>query len=235
MLAIGPSGTLLERHTPGARSDRWSKPHRMGRPGSWSTQAAPAVTPDVAGHVWVAAVTRRGTLQSQHTTHDGRRWTGFRPVDHMTWSITSTPALADAPDGRVWLASVARRGDLVVRHTGSGAGRWERGHWLAGQWSPYSSPSLTVDRSGRTWLAAVATDGHPAVISTPAGPQRWHRSRGLPQAARSETEQPDADRHGRWRAGRGDRPGTDAPSGAARGDRPVLCPLPTARAVAASR
>ena len=190
LLAIGAGGTLLERHTPGARSDRWSKPHRMGRPGSWSTHAAPAVTPDTAGHVWVVAVTRHGTLQSQHTTHGGRAWTGFRAVDHMSWSTTSTPALTDAPDGRIWLASVARRGDLVVRHTGSGAGRWERGHWLAGQWSPYSSPSLTVDRSGRTWLAAVATDGHPAVSSTPAGAQRWHRWRGLPYVPPSETSSP---------------------------------------------
>jgi hypothetical protein len=179
--------------------------------------------------VWVAAVTSHGTLQSQHTTHDGRRWTGFHPVGHMTWSITSTPALADAPDGRVWLASVARRGDLVVRHTGSGAGRWERGYWLAGQWSPYSSPSLTVDRSGRTWLAAVATDGHSAVSSTPAGAQRWHRSRGLPHVPPSETNSPTltatvggvlvgvTNRHGRavWR-----RPvGPSGPLPAAHGPR----------------
>ena len=153
VLAVGGTGTLVERHTPGARSDRWSRPHRMGLAGSWSTHAAPAATTDVLGEVWVAAVTRHGTLQTQHTTGAGLRWSGFHPVDHQSWSVTSTPAVAAAQDGRVWLAGVGRRGDLVVRHTE--AGRWQRGHWLAGQWSPYSSPSLTTTvRSSRVPPAA---------------------------------------------------------------------------------
>jgi surface antigen len=210
-LAVGATGTLLERHTPGTRSDRWSRPHRMGLPGSWSTHAAPVATTDVLGSVWVAAVTRHGTLQTQHTTRAGLGWSGFHPVDHQAWSVTSTPAVTAAPDGRVWLAGVGRRGDLVVRHTV--AGRWQRGHRLAGRWSPYSSPSLTVDPAGRAWLAAVSTDGRLAVSSTPAGAQRWRASGGLPHLRPSEVRSPVltttvsgvlvgvTDRHGRavWR------------------------------------
>jgi surface antigen len=189
-LAVSAGGSLVERHTSGPRGDRWSRPDRMGLPGSWSTHAAPTAVADLTGRVWLAAVTRHGVLQAQHTTHDGQRWPGFHPVDHQSWSVTSTPALAEAPDGRVWLASVGRRGDLVVRHTDPATGHWHRGFGLAGRWSPYSSPSLTVDRSGRTWLAAVATDGHLAVTSMPVGGQRWHASRGLPHVSPSETRSP---------------------------------------------
>ncbi len=189
LLAVGPTGTLLERHTPGARSDRWSRAHRLGLPGLWSTHAAPVATTDSSGHVWLGAVSHRGTLQTQHTSRDGQHWSGFRAVDHQVWSVTSTPALADAPDGRVWLASVTRRGDLVVRHTGPGSARWQRGSWLAGRWSPYSSPSLATDRSGRVWLAAVDTAGHLAVTSTAPSGRSWRRSGGLPHVA-SELQSP---------------------------------------------
>ncbi len=187
ILAVTSAGTLLERHTPDARSDRWSHPHRMGKPGSWSTHAAPAAVMDRVGGTWIAAVTRHGALLTQHTTHAGRHWTGLHLVDHQAWSSTSTPALAAASDGRVWLAAVGRRGSLVVRHTGSWPARWQRPDGLPGLSSPYSSPSLTVDRSGRTWLAAVATDGDLAVSSIAAGSRRWHTSRGLPHVPASET------------------------------------------------
>jgi surface antigen len=213
ILAITDSGTLLERHTPGVRSDRWSHPHRIGVPGSWSTQAAPAAVAAIRGSTWVAAVTRRGDLLSQHTTHDGRRWTGMHLVDRRTWSVTSTPALAAAQDGRVWLASVGSRGSLVVRHTGPEAARWQRADELPSEWSPYASPSLSVDRSGRSWLAAVTAGGQLVVRSQADGRHRWKASRGLPDVPASETRSPVltssvngvlvgvTDRHGRlvWR------------------------------------
>jgi surface antigen len=190
ILAVSAAGILVERHTPGARSDRWSRPHRLGFRGSWSTHAAPAAVADAQGRTWIAAVTRRGRLLTQHTTHQGLRWAGLRAVDHHAWSITSTPALADAPDGRVWLGVVGQRGGLVVRHTGAGSHRWQRADVLPGRWSPYSSPSLAIDRSGRTWLAAVGTDGELTVSSAAAGGRRWEASRGLPDAPASATRSP---------------------------------------------
>ena len=187
LLAVSGSGTLLERHTPGARSDRWSHPRRMGRPGSWSTHAAPSAVTDPRGGVWIAAVTRQGAVLTQRTTHAGRTWSGMHPVDHEVWSSTSTPALAEASDGRVWLATVGERGALAVRHTGSGSPRWRPAGELAGQWSPYSSPSMVVDSSGRAWLAAVDADGDLTVSSQAADGRRWKASRGLPDVPASET------------------------------------------------
>jgi hypothetical protein len=190
LLAVAGTGTLLERHTPGPRTDRWSGAHRLGLPGTWSTHTAPVATADTAGDVWVAAVTRHGLLQTQHTTRNGEGWSGFRPVDRHSWSVTSTPALADAPDGRVWLAGVTRGGDLVVRHTIRGSARWQPGHRMTGRWSPYSSPSMTVDRSGRTWLAAIDVQGGLTVSSTPGAGRQWRRSGGLPPMTRSELLSP---------------------------------------------
>jgi len=190
VLAVSASGTLFERHTPGPRSDRWSRPQRMGFRGSWSTHAAPAAVTDARSTTWVAAVTRRGTLLTQHLRHRGRHWTGLQPVDHRVWSSTSTPALAAGADGRVWLAAVGRRGRLEVRHTATGSARWQHPRTLPGQWSPYSSPALAVDRTGHAWLAAVGTDGDVAVRSLAPGKRRWHASRGLPRAPASETRSP---------------------------------------------
>jgi surface antigen len=190
IFATTPTGTLLERHTPGARSDRWSHPRRIGVRGSWSTHAAPSVVADTAGNTWIAAVTRRGALLTQHTTHGGRHWSGMHRVDHQTWSVTSTPALAAEQDGRVWLASVGDHGSLVVRHTRAGAARWQRPDVVPGRWSPYSSPSLALDRSARTWLASVTADGRLAVSSLPADARRWETSRGLPLVPDSETDSP---------------------------------------------
>lgn len=190
VLAIGPGGTLLERHTVGSRSDRLSPAHRLGRPGSWSTQAAPAVATDVHSRLWLAAVTRSGRLMAQHTSASGRRWAGFAGVDHHAWSVTSTPALADGPDGRLWLASVGERGGLTVRSWQAGHAGWTAGTRLAGSWSPYSSPALSTDDSGRTWLAAVNTSGDLAVRWLPDGGHRWRRGRGVPHVAPSETASP---------------------------------------------
>jgi surface antigen len=190
VLAVARTGTLFERHTLGIRTDRWSRPHRLGLPGSWSTHAAPSVTADVTGRLWLAAVTRHGRLLTQRTTGNRLHWSGFRAADHRTWSVTSTPAITDAQDGRVWLAAVTERGDLVVRHTEPASRTWQRPEWLLGRWSPYSSPSLTVDRSGRAWLASVATDGELSVRSKAVGARGWRVSRGLPRVPASETDSP---------------------------------------------
>src|SRR5262245_14578786 len=186
---VTASGTLLERHTLGPRADDWSRPHRLGRPGSWSTQAAPAVAVDPRGRTYLAAVTRGGGLQSQHTVGHGR-WSGFHPVDDRTWSVTSTPALVAADDGKVWLATVDDRGGLTVRHTDARGGRWPAGTSLVGPWSPYASPALAVDRRGRTWLSAVGEDGQVVVRSAKAGSPTWRPARGLPPVPPSLTVSP---------------------------------------------
>jgi surface antigen len=190
LLSVSAGGTMLERHTAGRRSDRWSHARRLGMPGSWSVHAAPATTTDGDGRVWVAAVTRHGNLLSQHTSRDGRRWSGFHALDHRTWSVTSTPALTDGPDGRVWLVSVGHRGDLVVRHTNADADRWQIPASVLGAWSPYSSPAIALDRGGRVWLAAVELDGDLGVRSQADGGRRWHPSRGLPRSPASQTRSP---------------------------------------------
>jgi hypothetical protein len=187
LFAVTGEGTLVERHTDGTRSDRWSHARRLGLPGSWSTHAAVVTASDVKSHLWLAAVTRHGHLLSQHSTNHGNRWSGFRAVDHRVWSATSTPALADAPDGRLWLASVGARGRLVVRHTGASGDRWQAGERQPGLWSPYSSPAMSVDPRGRTWLAAVGTDGELTVLWKPVDANRWRSSGGLPRVPRSET------------------------------------------------
>jgi surface antigen len=190
LFAVSGSGTLLERHARVTHPGQWSRPHRLGLRGSWSTHAAPSTTTDGTGRIWLAAVTRHGRLLSRHSARHGLHWSAFRLVDHHAWSVTSTPALADAPDGRLWLAGIGRRGDLVVRHTGAGSDRWQHADRLAGTWSPYSSPALTVDPDGRAWLAAVATNGDLTVTSKPLGAHVWHHSGGLPHGKESETRSP---------------------------------------------
>ncbi len=178
LLTVSSTGDLVSRHTP-LGSDRWGRRDRLGAPGSWSTQAAPAATTDARGNLWVAAVTRHGTLEAVHTRDHGRPWARFHAVDRRTWSETSSPALTLAGDGRLWLTSVTARGQLVSRHTGAGTTRWGHGVQAAGQWSPYSSPATTVDVSGRLWLAAVRTDGSVVVDSTSPGSGQWRSPRAL--------------------------------------------------------
>jgi surface antigen len=189
LLTVTAAGDLLERHTLGTAARRWSRPHRLGLPGSWSPHAAPATATDPRGRLWLAAVTRRGVLQVQHSLSRGR-WSGFHPVDHRTWSVTSSPALTAGRDGRVWLASVDGRGRLTVRRTGTAATHWLTGRTLAGGWSPYASPVLAVDRGGRTWLSAVDSDGRVAVRSAAPGTDRWRPARGLPRVPPSLTSGP---------------------------------------------
>ena len=91
VLALTGSGRLVDRHTT-ARPGRWSLPVRMGHAGSWSPQAAPSVTTDLSGRLWLAAVTRQGSILVRHTdAHDG--WSAFHALGGDTWSLTSTPAL----------------------------------------------------------------------------------------------------------------------------------------------
>jgi surface antigen len=189
LLTVTAAGDLLERHTLGSAAHHWSRPHRLGLPGSWSTHAAPATATDPHGRLWLAAVTRSGVLQVQHSV-GATRWSGFHPADHRTWSVTSSPALAAAGDGRVWLASVDATGTLTVRHTGVSGAHWFPGRTVAGRWSPYASPALAVDRGGRTWLGAVDSDGHVAVRSDAPGTDMWRTARGLPRVPASLTGSP---------------------------------------------
>ncbi|MGC4112710.1 MAG: CHAP domain-containing protein [Nocardioides sp.] len=189
VLAIGSGGTLTERHTAGSGSEHWSRVHRLGRPGSWSPQAAPATATDVHGRLWVAAVSRAGRLLAQHASTSGRRWSGFRPVDRHRWSVTSTPALDEGPDGRLRLASVGDHGGLTVRASQHRAG-WTAGTRMPGLWSPYSSPALSSDENGRSWLAAVDITGALGVRWLAEGSHRWHRGRGVPHVAPAETSSP---------------------------------------------
>jgi hypothetical protein len=174
LLTVSASGDLVERHTVGVRNDRWTRGDRMGTPGSWSTFTAPAATTDARGRLWVAVITRGGTLEALHTQPGRRGWSHVRAVDGRTWSATSSPALTLANDGRLWLTAVTARGELFSRHTEAGGSRWHQAQPVAGAWSPYSSPATTVDREGRLWLAAVRTDGSVPVSSMPAGSARWH-------------------------------------------------------------
>jgi surface antigen len=183
MFAVTSAGALVERHAVRPTSDRWSMPRRMGRPGSWSPQAAPAVATDALGRTWLAAVTRHGSLQIRHTVGHRSRWTGFRAVDGRTWSATSTPALTTAADGRLWLAAVTSRGTLVSRHTGVRPGRWHGAADLGGLWSPYSSPTITADDAGRLWLASVSTGGSVVVRGAAPKARRWGRQHTLSLAA----------------------------------------------------
>jgi surface antigen len=173
MFATTASGALVERDLLRPSSDRWSMPHRMGVPGSWSPHAAPAVATDRLGRTWLAAVTRRGSLQVQHTRVGGRRWTGFHTIDDRTWSVTSTPAFTAAADGRLWLAAVTSRGTLVSRHSGVRPGRWQGATELDGLWSPYASPTIAADDAGRLWLASVGTDGSVVVRGASPSTTRW--------------------------------------------------------------
>jgi surface antigen len=157
--ALTAGGGLVERHLVRPDGERWSLPHRLGQPGSWSPQAAPAVTTDLHGRTWMVAVTRHGSLQARHSDTHGNRWTRFHAVDGRTWSVTSTPALTVAVDGRLWLASVTARGTLVSRHTGVRPDHWHGATDLGGLWSPYAAPTIATDDAGRLWLAAVDTGG----------------------------------------------------------------------------
>jgi surface antigen len=180
--ALTSGGGLVERHLVRPNAERWTLPHRLGQPGSWSPQAAPAVTTDRHGRIWLVAVTRHGSLQAQHSDARGNRWSRFHAVDDRTWAVTSTPALATAADGRLWLASVTSRGTLVSRHTGVRPSRWHGATELGGLWSPYASPTIAADDAGRLWLAAVDTGGRVVVRGAGAG-TGWGRSHRLSPAA----------------------------------------------------
>ncbi|WP_165355030.1 CHAP domain-containing protein [Nocardioides oleivorans] len=146
---ISPAGTLTTRRLTQQR--RWSRPARVGRPGSWATHTAPVLGRDRSGNTLLVAVGRTGSTYSL-TLGRGR----LVRLPGAAASITSTPALTSAGDGSAWLHQVTARGTLVVR---SLAGhRWSRARTLDGSWSPYASPAVG-EVAGRLYVAAVDTTG----------------------------------------------------------------------------
>jgi hypothetical protein len=189
LFAVTSTGTLFAQRTTGPRSDRWGRFTRLGMRGSWSTHTAAEATTDGLGRVWLAAVTRGGSLQAQHS-RPGSRWSGFHAVDGRTWSVTSTPSLTRAVDGRVWLASLTSHGRLFTRHTDGRSGAWHGVTRIRGAWSPYASPEASLDRSGRLWLAATTADGHVGVRYRTPSSRRWWSPGALVRSAGTVTDGP---------------------------------------------
>ena len=149
MLAtFSTTGTLTTRRL--ATTGRWSRPARVGRPGSWSTHTAPVLGSDQTGRTWLVAVTRSGATYAK-PLESGR----LARLPGAAGSVTSTPVLT-AADGATYLHQVAADGRLGVR-TVTGR-RWSRPRFLDGEWSPYASPAVGT-LSGRLHVAVVDTRG----------------------------------------------------------------------------
>ncbi|HEV2798194.1 MAG TPA: CHAP domain-containing protein [Nocardioides sp.] len=163
LASTSPAGTLTTRRL--TLHDGWSRPARVGRPGSWATHAAPVLGHDRAGRTWLVAVGRHGTTWAQ-SLEVGR----LSRLAGAPGSITSTPVLATAADGTTYVHHVDARGRLVVR-TLAGR-RWSRPVPIAGDWSPYASPAVGLI-AGRLHVAAVDRSG--AVLVRAAVPgERSH-------------------------------------------------------------
>ena len=158
LAAISPAGTLTIRRF--TQQGRWSRPDRVGRPGSWASHTAPVLGNDDAGRTWLVAVGRRGVTFTQ-SLERGR----LVRLPGRAGSITSTPALTRAGDGTTYLHQIDASGELGVR-TLSGR-RWSRPDTLDGTWSPYSSPAVG-EVAGRLQVAVVDVRG--AVILRAAMP-----------------------------------------------------------------
>ena len=163
---------------------------------------------------------------SQHTTHAGRRWTGFHPVDHQAWS-SHLDARARRRGRRPGLAGHRRRPRRPRRpaHRRPGAGAGDRGR-LAGR--PVVAVLLAVDdrRPQRPYLARRrrTTDGDLAVSSPGCRRPALDRPRAAcRRRARVGDRQRDPDRLGRRRAGRAstDSARTRALAPPARSGRPA--------------
>ncbi|WP_415839439.1 CHAP domain-containing protein [Nocardioides zeicaulis] len=175
--ATSADGTLTTRRL--TRAGRWSRPERVGRPGSWSTHAAPVLGHDVAGRTWLVAVTVGGTTWARGLER-GR----LVRLPGATASATSTPALSLAQDGTAYLHQVGADGRLLVRTLH--AGRWGRPEALPGRWSVYGSPAVRVV-GGQLVVAATDAGGAVQVRSAVPG-RRTHftarvRSTGDPTAS----------------------------------------------------
>ncbi|WP_322921200.1 CHAP domain-containing protein [Nocardioides renjunii] len=149
LAATSPAGTLATRRLTEQR--RWSRPDRVGRPGSWATHVAPVLGADDAGRTWLVAVTGRGATYVQSLERG--RLTRLRGAAAST---TSTPALTGAADGTTYLHQVTSDGTLRVRAL-SGR-RWGPAETVTGDWSPYASPAVG-EVAGRLHVAAVDVRG----------------------------------------------------------------------------
>ncbi|MBO0847382.1 MAG: hypothetical protein J2P22_18445, partial [Nocardioides sp.] len=122
---------------------------------------SPALTTDLHGRVWVAAVAGDGRLLVARGTTDARGLGPFR-VAATGSAVTSSPVLAEDPQGGVRLFAVTAAGSLLERHTvGSRADHWSPPHQLGlpGSWSTHAAPAVATDPTGRLWLAAVTRSG----------------------------------------------------------------------------
>ena len=148
LATFSAAGTLTTRRL--ATTGRWSRPARVGRPGSWSTHTAPVLAGDQTGRTWLVAVTRAGATYAK-PFESGR----LARLPGAAGSVTSTPVMTVA-DGATYLHQVGADGRLGVR-TLDGRG-WTRPQLLDGEWSPYASPAVG-ELSGRLHVAIVDTSG----------------------------------------------------------------------------
>ncbi|MFC7361962.1 CHAP domain-containing protein [Nocardioides astragali] len=163
LATISPAGDLSTRRL--TRERRWSRPLRVGRPGSWATHTAPVLGHDGAGRTWLVAVTSGGATYAQ-SVERGR----LVRLPGPAGSITSTPALTRAGDGTTYLHQVAATGQLTVR--GLAGPDWRRIGTVAGSWSPYASPAV-AEIAGELHVAGALSNG--AVLVRSAVPGRRSR------------------------------------------------------------
>ncbi len=178
LATIAGDGTLSTRRL--TQRGRWSRPERVGRPGSWATHTAPVLGHDGSGRTWLVAVTAGGATYAEGLER-GRlhRLAGARA------SITSTPALSLSGDGSAHLHQVGADGRLTVRTLQ--AGRWSRPRALDGSWSVYASPAVGVAGGG---LVVAAADARGTVRVRPAVPGQPVRVRVRPLPGGDPTRSP---------------------------------------------
>lgn len=170
LASVTPDGTLVVRRL--TLRAGWSRPDRIGRPGSWGTHTAPVLGSDADGRTWLVAVSASGTSFAQ-LVGQGR----LHRLPGAAASATSTPALSTDRAGTTRLHQVTASGRLGVRTLADG--RWSRPEWLPGRWSPYASPAV-ADVAGSLHVAGTDADGAVVVRSAvPGEPSR------LPRGVRS--------------------------------------------------
>ena len=165
--AVTARGTLTTRRLV---HGRWSRPERVGRPGSWATHTAPVLGADHTGRTWLVAMTRGGSTYAR-PLESGR----LARLPGGPGSVTSTPALTATGSGSTFLHRVDARGRLLaLRLSGS---TWRRAGVVPGAWSTYASPAVG-EVAGRLLVAAVRTDGSLAVSAAVpgVGSRQGHRT-----------------------------------------------------------
>lgn len=163
------------------RVARPGRPARVvGRPGSFSALAAPALVLDGRSRPWLAATTSSGRVLA-----GALRGPRFALRDVGAAATTSSPALALSRTGRPVLAATSGDGTLSTRRL-TQRGRWSRPDRVgrAGSWATHVAPVLGHDRSGRTWLVAVTAGGATYAEGLERG--RLHRLAG-PRASITST------------------------------------------------